>query len=94
MSITPTVGRVLWFYGYVGASGWHGPMAAIVAAVNGDRVNLAVFDSTGATFARAGVLLVQEGQTPPASDYCRWMPFQAAKTEALEKRLGSDTAPH
>lgn len=67
--------------------------AALVTYVHSDTmVNLAVFDANGVPFAETSVTLVQDNQPVPAGRYCEWMPYQkgqAAKTEALEKKLGS-----
>jgi hypothetical protein len=70
--------------------------AAIIARVldgnDAGHVNLAVFDGNGVAVSRLKVPLIQDGQTAPQDgDWCEWMPYQkgqAAKTEALERRLG------
>lgn len=94
--IEPTVGRIVWYW-----PGQHEdilrvlnqPLPAIVTAVLSDtRVNLAVFDAFGGSNSRASVQLVQEGNERPAGGFCEWMPYQrgqAAKTEALEAKLGA-----
>lgn len=101
--ITPTIGRVVWFYPSpsdatlfpLRALFGHQPMAAHVAVVHNDAlVNLMVIDPTGHAHPRGSVILRQEGDAPPenAAAYCEWMPYQkgqAAKTEALEARAGS-----
>ena len=90
MMIKPTIGRVVWFHH--GKDGQQ-PLAALVAYVHSDTmVNLAVFDPNGVPFNKTSVTLVQEGAPIPAGMYCEWMPYQkgqAAKTEALEKKLGA-----
>jgi hypothetical protein len=91
--IEPTVGRVVWYshnhepspYPQLGNQ----PFAAHVAFVHSERlVNLLVIAHTGQVFARESVILLQEGDTAPASaPYAEWMPYQkgqAAKTEALQ----------
>lgn len=87
--ITPTVGRVVWYFDHNGK----GPMAAIIASVKTDGVlNLGVFAEDGTTFPVTDVTLVQEDSEIPASDYCKWMPYQvgqAQKTEQLQKELDS-----
>lgn len=97
--ITPTVGRVVWFYAWSGDPDLDGfihshgivPMAAHVAHVWSDRmVNLMVIDPNGKAHSRTSIVLRQEGDPAPAGSYCEWMPYQkgqAAKAEALEKQL-------
>lgn len=94
--ITPTVGRIVWYYPFPndpGPSPGGQPLAAVVAHVWSDTcVNLAVMDANGATYNRTSVLLVQEGNARPDVGFCEWMPYQkgqAAKTEALEAKLGN-----
>jgi len=89
--IKPTVGRVLWFYKYAAGAGHKGPLAAHIAFVHSDTMlNLMVIDEGGNPRPESSVRLVQENEECPQSDYATWMPFQtgqAAKTEALEKKL-------
>lgn len=94
--IQPTVGRVVWYHPRntdpLGDEANHPNRryAAIVTQVWGDCcVNLAIFDPNGTPFARTSVVLVHDTPTNPGQ--CEWMPYQkgqAAKTEALEKKLG------
>lgn len=79
MVITPTVGRVVWYYGAGKSQIESGvqPEAALVAHVHGDRkVNLGGFTSHGHPFARTSVTLVQEGDEIPQHECCTWMPYQ------------------
>jgi hypothetical protein len=88
--ITPTVGRVVWFYPsrLVGESGFASPpegepLAAVIARVWNDRmVNLTVFDANGAPHPRTSVPLVQDDQLTPRDSYCTWMPFQKGQARA------------
>lgn len=89
--ITPTPGRIVWFYPSPGdfRSLRQGPepMAAIVAHVSSDRrVNLTVFDHMGTPRGYSGVPLLQDDDTPPAGlGHACWMPYQkgqAAKHDA------------
>lgn len=92
MKITPTVGRIVWFYPdevpmQQAAAGQ--PLAAIVTHVHSDTmVNLAVFSPAGGTFGVTSVDLYQgEGDRPSETygRFCEWMPYQkgqAAKAEA------------
>ncbi len=90
--ISPTPGRIVWFYpaphdgiGQIGGQ----PLAAIVAGVHNDRlINLAVFDAYGNTQQRSGVTLVQPGDAVPDSAHATWMPYQigqAAKAETAQE---------
>jgi hypothetical protein len=98
--ITPTVGRVVWFYPHANAQ-FDGfsppvpgqPLAAIIAAVlmSGD-LNLAVFDAVGVAHSRTVVPLVQEGDEAPADGYfATWMPYQIgqAKKHADEPKAAA-----
>ena len=91
--IQPTVGRVVWFYKWVGSQGYKGPLAAHVAFVHSDSmVNLMVIDENGNPRPETSVHLRQDDEEREQSDYCEWMPYQkgqAAKTEALEAKLAS-----
>jgi hypothetical protein len=85
--ISPTVGRVVWFYP-AGASPNSQPTAGVVAYVHTDRcVNIGGFDHNGNYFAACSVLLVQDGDPVPGGGYyAEWMPYQrgqAAKADAL-----------
>lgn len=89
-TITPTVGRVVWFYVALNgmASGFFTPdegqpLAAIVARVWNDRmVNLTVFDANGTPHSRTSVPLIQEGEDVPALGfYATWMPYQIGQAK-------------
>jgi hypothetical protein len=90
--IKPTIGRVVWFHPS-GSSPDQQPHAALIAYVHNDTVvNLATFDENGYADNATSVPLWQsDGDVArPVSFYCEWMPYQqgqAAKTEALEKKL-------
>lgn len=90
--ITPTVGRVVWYWSDIGMNQ---PHAALIAHVWSDTcVNLAVFDANGRAYNKTSVLLVQEGNPKPDYNYCEWMPYQkgqAAKVDALESKLAHRT---
>ena len=92
--ITPTVGRIMWYWPVKDQRGDQ-PLAAIVAHVWGnDMVNLCVFDQNGTPSSRTSVPIVQDGSPYIAGDspYAEWMPYQkgqAAKTEALEAQAKS-----
>ncbi len=97
--IKPTVGRVVWYRAHpedhrksIDAQ----PCAAIIAYVHSDElVNLMVIGHDGVAFSKADVTLVQEEGETVEAGWCQWMPYQkgqAAKTEALEKKLSADPA--
>lgn len=87
MIITPTVGRVVWFY-RKGASLTEQPLAAIVSHVWSDTcVNLAIFDANGNAMVNppTSVLLVQEGaEIPSGGHFCKWMPYQVGQAKKHE----------
>lgn len=96
--ITPTPGRIVWFYpaDHDGIGQLKGqPLAAIVAGVHNDHlVNLAVFDAYGNTQQRSNVHLVQPDEDRPNSAHATWMPYQigqAAKTEQVERAIEQTT---
>lgn len=84
-TINPTVGRVVLFQ-HIDRT-----FAAIVAYVHSPgMLNIAYFDENGVAHNATSVPLIQEGDERPQSYFCEWMPYQkgqAAKTEALEKRV-------
>lgn len=99
--ITPTVGRVVWFYPPTNSAesdfarpGEDAPLAAVIACVLNDScVNLAVFDANGTPHSRTGVLLVQDGQAVPRyRGHCEWMPFQKGQAKAQEAASASQSA--
>ncbi|HEY4037822.1 MAG TPA: hypothetical protein VGM15_03290 [Burkholderiaceae bacterium] len=93
--ITPTVGRIVWYYPHrtepIDCNPGE-PLAAIVARVHNEAsVTLCVFDSGGAPHVKRSVPLFQdekqEQQYIGVSSFCCWMPYQkgqAAKTEQLQ----------
>lgn len=77
--ISPTVGRVVWFYKYVAGQGHKGPLDAHVCKVHSDAmVNLMVVDEIGVPRGESSVHLVQDNEECPHADYCCWMPYQKA----------------
>lgn len=95
--ITPTPGRIVWYWpsandGIPALPGQ--PLAAIITAVHSDhRVNLAVFDSYGNNHARGNISLVQPDYIRPqpgSISFAEWMPYQvgqAGKTEQMQVAL-------
>ena len=90
--ISPTVGRVVWFYPEAEESGDDRPWPGFVCKVFSDTmINVAGFNAWGTTFSQHSCQLIQ-GDESPTGPHCRWMPYQkgqAAKTEALEEKLKS-----
>lgn len=90
--IKPTIGRVVWFTPALNDPQLprrDQPNAAIIAYVHSDTcVNLAVFDSNGATVSRTSVKLVQDTDVYAIDGpHAEWMPYQkgqAAKTEETQ----------
>jgi hypothetical protein len=90
--ITPTVGRVVWFFPADHGEGLAfrvpQPLSASVAYVWNDRlINIGGFDADGHAFSRTSVPLLQDDDLKPEGGFCAWMPYQkgqAAKYEALE----------
>ena len=80
--ITPTVGRIVWFYDYHGQR----EHAAIVTRVfNDHEVNVTVFDNGLVRYCNK-CPLVQPGEDLPATaPHCTWMPYQ------VKKRTGSES---
>lgn len=98
-TITPTPGRIVWFYPAefdgIGRLGKE-PLAAIVAGAHNDhQVNLAVFDAYGGMQQRTNVHLVQPDEDRPNGAHATWMPYQLgqmAKTEQVEAQLAASVA--
>lgn len=78
--IRPTIGRVVWYHP---DKPHKQPWTALICAVLSDRiVNLAVFDENGLGKSKQAVFLIQEGEEPPQSSYCEWMPYQIGQAKA------------
>lgn len=88
--ITPTQGRVVWFWREGIDRSTVQPEAAEVCYVHNDRlVNLSVTEHNGSHRSETEVVLRQPGDEGDFGRHCEWMPYQkgqAAKTEALEAR--------
>lgn len=86
--IEPTVGRVV----LVNRGKSNQPEAALITYVHSSKlINVGGFDQNGVPFAATSIQLLQDEDKPiNTSYYAEWMPYQkgqAAKTEALEKKL-------
>ena len=91
--IKPTIGRVVLIRNRSGKIGQQDE-PALVCYVHGDEcINVAGFDANGNHFNHTSVPLHQgDDSTAPDHLHAAWMPYQkgqAAKTEQLEKQLGS-----
>lgn len=80
--ITPTVGRVVWYWRSPKAEQKQ-PFAASVSYVHDDRtVNLSYVTHEGMQAARKRVTLVQPGDDEPTADFCEWMPYQIGQARS------------
>jgi hypothetical protein len=96
--ITPTPGRVVWYYPSqhertceVTNAADHlpagdAPLAAHIAYVHSNAlVNLMVIDANGFPHGRTSVLLVQTDQVgQQGGSYCAWMPYQLGQAAKTE----------
>lgn len=89
--IKPTIGRVVWYHPSHADAVAKNPgdvhPALITKVWSASCINLAIFDSEGVPYQRTSILLVQDGESPPAFGYAEWMPYQigqAARTEQAE----------
>lgn len=90
MVISPTVGRVVWFWRAAPQLLSVQPEAALVTYVHSDRcVNLVCFDHNGTPFPQTSVALVQDGDPVPEAGYASWMPYQIGQA----KRHAAEPAP-
>ncbi|QNN23542.1 hypothetical protein HED60_15075 [Planctomycetales bacterium ZRK34] len=99
MIITPTIGRIVYFFKHENQTEivhdeGH-PLAAMITHVWHDRmVNLTVFDSNGQTHGVTSVDLRQpEDPSISGRMYCEWMPYQVKKdhgSESGEKPAGTE----
>ena len=79
--ISPTVGRVVWFWPE-GEGEHRQPEAATVAYVHSDTmVNLSIVDHNGVQHAETSVYLLQEGSDRPETRYATWMPYQIGQSK-------------
>jgi hypothetical protein len=85
--ITPTIGRVVWFYPHGHREGSL-PHAAMIAFVHSDSlVNLGVLDPNGRSYNETSVSLVQDGDAAPDSGrFATWMPFQIGQAKQAEAK--------
>ena len=100
MTITPSVGRVVWYYpgGKEGKSRGDQPYAGLVAYVHSDIcVNLGGYDHNGKHFEATSVTLRQpQDLEPEVGSFCEWMPYQigqAAKHEPAPMIEGVQAGP-
>lgn len=81
MHISPTIGRVVWFWPAhrEELQSPDQPLAAMVTYVHSDTmVNLVVFSPNGSGAGRTSVPLWQDDETSPRPEsfFCEWMPYQ------------------
>jgi hypothetical protein len=91
--IEPTNGRIVWIHhrGYSDQ-----PLSAIITYVHSDKfINVCAFTPDGIPLPLRDIPLIQDSGDSDINvvkPYAVWMPYQkgqAAKTEALEKQIGS-----
>lgn len=87
MIITPTIGRIVWYWPRHSQPEVKGimqqPLAGIVTFVHDDRlVNLGLFTADGIPFGMTLVTLVQENDPKPDDgNYAQWMPYQLGQAK-------------
>lgn len=94
MIISPTVGRVMWFWPNesrtqsprIPVIDFVQPCCALVTFVHGDdsgKVNLSVVDHYGEARAMRDVLVVQDGESKPepGTPFVSWMPYQIGQAK-------------
>lgn len=103
--ITPTVGRIVWFYppthsplpGFALPDDGQ-PLPAVIARVsNVDEgvLNLTVFDAEGVPHPMINVPLFQDGQAVPREGrYATWMPYQINQDKARKAEGDRDIPAH
>lgn len=86
--ITPTIGRVVWFFSAVSEGEVRSTQAepAFVCYVHSNRlVNVGGFDCNGVPFKQTSVPLLQDDDPVPASGFfAQWMPYQVATANAAK----------
>ncbi len=84
-AITPTVGRMVWYFDE-SQQRRRQPLAALVTYVwNDHEVNLAVFSVNGHSFSRQNVPLRQPCDEDWTGAHCEWMPYPIGQAK---KRCG------
>lgn len=84
--MTPTVGRIVYFYTQDPTIAALGPLpfkADVVYVHEDGKINLVVSDHLGNEHNRQGVTLVPDGEATDLPEYAFWMPYQvqAAKRD-------------
>jgi len=85
--ITPTIGRVMWYWPVAGRRGAQ-PYASIVTYVHNDHmVNLVAFTTDGSPFPVQSIAIIQDGSPYTADDlpYAEWMPYQIGQAKKHER---------
>lgn len=94
MKISPSIGRVVWFWRDAPIRPKDAqPEAAIVTYVHNDNlVNLVVFDKNGVPCSNTSVVLRQPGEDVPHVPHCEWMPYQVGQAKAHAAEDAAATA--
>jgi hypothetical protein len=98
--ITPTVGRVVWYWpslfdlATMRQIDVEQPFTAQVLYTRSERnVNLLVTDHYGGTHFRQGVQLKQEGDNvTPGQSFAEWMPYQLGQAKKHEAEAAPQAA--
>lgn len=85
--ITPTIGRVIWFYKAGNTDpGVQAEPAFITYVYSDTLINVGGFDRNGSPFGRTSVVLVQKDDTF-AGEHARWMPYQKQAQQEREANV-------
>ena len=83
-NITPTVGRIVWYFGAREGVPYTEPTAAIITKVWGDTcVNLAVFLADGTMGCKRDVYMAPPNTQAPSYPHAQWMPYQIGHADKL-----------
>ena len=85
-NITPTVGRIVWYFAEKMHEGYRGPYAAIITKVwSNTCVNLTVAHSDGSVVYKPDVHMIPPHTQAPSYPHAQWMPYQVGQAQSAEK---------
>lgn len=92
--ISPSIGRVVWYYP-PGHSSGDQPWPALICYVHNDQlINLGGFKADGTTFDAREVFLQQDpGSSVPNSGYASWMPYQQKVAAEAQVKIAPVLVP-